>query len=377
MKVVIAPDSFKGSLSAKDVADAIEKGFKKVDSSIEVVKVPMADGGEGTVESLVDATNGNLVYATVRNPLFREIEAFYGILGDGETAIIEMASASGLPLIAAEERNPLVTSTYGTGQLIMDAVEKGCKKIIMGLGGSATNDGGMGMANALGIKFLDSKGCELPLGGGSLDKLKTIEMSGLNPKLRDIEFVAACDVSNPLCGQEGATRVFGPQKGATPEQVESLERNLLIYGKVLETTTGKAVIDCPGAGAAGGLGAAILAFLNANLKSGIDIVVETTELEKKMHDADLVVTGEGTIDYQTAFGKTPCGVAELAKKYEIPVIVIAGGIGKDAHTLYDKGIDCIHTIVNKPMSLDDAIQNAPSLIEDVSERIIRTIKITV
>jgi glycerate 2-kinase len=375
MKVVIAPDSFKGSLSAKGVAEAVEKGLLKVDKDLSIIKVPMADGGEGTAESLVDATGGKMIRVRVRDPISREIEAFYGILGDGQTAVIEMAAASGLPLLSPAERNPLVTTTYGTGELILSAIEMGCKKIILGLGGSATNDGGTGMARALGVKFLDGRGIEIDCTGGGLDRLTTIDCSGMHPKIHTVQFVAACDVDNPLCGENGASKVFGPQKGATKEMAETLDQNLLHYGKLLEACMQKEIVQVPGSGAAGGLGAGVLAFLNAELKRGIEIVIEATQLEETLKDVDLVITGEGMIDFQTAFGKTPQGVANLAKKYQIPVIVIAGAIGRDAHTLYDKGIDSIFSIVDKPMSLEDAIERASQLIEDTSERIMRTIQL--
>jgi len=373
MNVVIAPDSFKGSLSAKEVADAVEKGFLKVKKDLRITKVPMADGGEGTVESLVDATGGRIIRVRVKDPILREIEAFYGILGDGETAVIEMAAASGLPLLSPAERNPLVTTTYGTGELILSAVEMGCKSIILGLGGSATNDGGSGMARALGVKFLSANGQEIDFGGGSLDHLVTIDCSGMHPGLNTVKFIVACDVDNPLCGEHGASNVFGPQKGATLEMVETLDQNLLHYGKLLEAYLEKEIVEFPGAGAAGGLGAGVLAFLNAEMKRGIEIVMEATKLEEALKDADLVITGEGMIDFQTAFGKTPQGVASLAKKYQIPVIAVAGAIGRDAHTLLDKGFDSLFSIVDKPMPLKEAIEGASQLLEDTAERIMRTI----
>lgn len=378
MKIVVAPDSYKGSLSAREVADAIEKGLKRVDSSIEVVKVPMADGGEGTVQALIDATGGSIIKVEVSDPLMRKIEAFYGILGDNKTAVIEMAAASGLPLLSQDERNPLNTTTYGTGELILDALNRGCDRIIIGIGGSATNDGGQGMAKALGIKFLDIDGNDIGFGGGCLDKLHKIDMSGFDKRILNCKITAACDVDNPLCGTKGASHVFGPQKGATPDIVELLDKNLMHYGRIVEDTTGKKVIDVEGAGAAGGLGAALLAFLNAELRRGIDIVIETVDLEGKVKGSDLVITGEGMIDFQTAFGKTPYGVAKTAARYGIPVVAIAGGIGKDAHTLYEKGFASIFSIVDKPMTLDESIKNCSALLERASERVMRlfSIKLT-
>ena len=375
MKIAIAPDSFKGSLSATEVANAIEKGIKKVDKSIETVKIPMADGGEGTVESLVEATGGKYIKVKVNDPLMREIEAVYGILGDNKTAVIEMAQASGLPLLKKEERNPMKTTTYGTGELIKHAVNSGCKNIIIGIGGSATNDGGAGMAMALGAKLLDKDGKDIPLGAEGLIKLKTIDLSTFDEKIRECKFIAACDVENPLVGEKGASHIFGPQKGADEDMVKVLDEYLEHYGNLLEKNLNISVLNYPGAGAAGGLGAALLAFLNAELKRGIDIVIEASNLEEKIKDSDLVITGEGMIDYQTQFGKTPFGVAETSKKYSKPVIAIAGGIGKDASDLYNKGIDSIFSIVDKPMTLDEAVENAENLLEDTAERIMRIVKL--
>ena len=373
MKIVIAPDSFKGSLTAKQVAESIERGIRKVEKNIHIEKVPMADGGEGTVQSLVDATNGRMIYTKVFDPLMREIEAFYGILGDGSTAIIEMSAASGLPLISKEEKNPLVTTTYGTGQLFMHALNQGCRSFIIGIGGSATNDGGAGMMKALGIRFIDSKGQDIGFGGGELDKIHTIDISGLDNRILDCNITVACDVDNPLCGLRGASRVFGPQKGATEEMVEVLDSNLAHYAKVIKNQLGISIIDVPGAGAAGGLGGGLMAFLKAKLRRGIDIVIDATGLEESVKGAALVITGEGSIDYQTQFGKTPYGVAMVAKKYDIPVIAIAGSIGKDAYALYKKGFNSIFSIVDKPMTLEEAIENGEVLLENTAERIMRGI----
>jgi glycerate kinase len=376
MKIVVAPDSYKGSLSAQEVADAIEKGLKKVDSSIDVVKVPMADGGEGTVQSLVDASNGKLVTLKVMDPLMREIDSFYGILGDGTTAVMEMAAASGLPLIKKEEKNPLKTTTYGTGQLIKHALDMGCRNIIMGIGGSATNDGGCGMAMALGVKFLDKEGNEVGFGGGSLGLIHSIDTSGLDERIKECTIVAACDVDNPLVGPKGASHIFGPQKGADPEMVLALDKNLEHYGKLVEEALGVSLLNYPGAGAAGGLGGGLLAFLGANLKSGIDIVIDTTKLEEIMKGADLVITGEGMIDYQTIHGKTPYGVAKAASKQNIPVIAIAGGIGTGIEVLYEHGFTSVFSIVDKPMTLDESIENCDALLQSVAERVIRTVRIS-
>jgi len=375
MKIVIAPDSFKGSLSALEVCESIEKGIRKVLGRAEIVKVPMADGGEGSVQSLVDATGGKLINLKVKDPLMRPVEAFYGILGDGTTAVIEMAAASGITLVSKEERNPMKATTYGTGQIIVHALDRGCRNFIIGIGGSATNDGGAGMLSALGVKLLDENACEIGFGGGNLDKLKSIDLSSIDSRLKLCNIVAACDVDNPLCGEKGASYIFGPQKGADEDMIITLDNNLSHYADVVEKYLGISIKEYPGAGAAGGLGGGLLAFLNAKLKRGIDIVIETTNLEHSIKDADLVFTGEGMIDYQTAFGKTPFGVAKIAKKYNIPVIAIAGGIGKGADTLYDQGFTSIFSIVDKPMNLEEAIENCGVLLENASERIMRVLKI--
>ncbi|EGD52480.1 glycerate kinase [Thermoanaerobacter ethanolicus JW 200] len=373
MKILIAPDKFRGSLSAFEVADSIEKGILKVFPKAVIEKVPMADGGEGTVESLVDATGGKIIKTNVKDPLFRDIESFYGILGDGKTAVIEMAAASGLYLLKDYERNPMITTTYGTGQLIKDALDRGCRKFIIAIGGSATNDGGAGMASALGVKFYDKDGIEIGLGGGELSKIYSIDTSNLDDRLKECEFIVACDVANPLIGENGASRVYGPQKGATKEMVEVLDKNLEHYGKLLEKYFNKKIIDVPGSGAAGGLGAGLMAFLNAQLKSGIEIITETLKLEEKIKEADIVISGEGKIDFQTAFGKTISGIAKLCKKHNKPLIVIAGTV-EDIEKLYEIGVSSVFSTMEKPMSLEDAVKNAPTLLEKSAERIFRLIK---
>lgn len=375
MKVVIAPDSFKGSLRAIEVAESIEKGIKKCCNNIKIDKVPMADGGEGIVESLVNSTNGEIIKIRVKGPLLKEVEAFYGILGDKETAVIEMASASGLPLVPLEERNPMKTTTYGTGQIILDALDKGCRKFIIGLGGSGTNDGGLGMIAALGGRFLDKEGKDIGLIPQNLGNLHKIDISGMDKRLKESTIIAACDVDNPLCGKEGASYVFGPQKGATEDMVKKLDDYLKNYSDIIKRDLKIDVIHEKGAGAAGGMGAAILAFLNGKLQRGIDIIIEKTGLEEKIKDADLVITGEGMIDYQTAYGKTPYGVAKLAKKYNIPVIAICGSIGDRFEELYDKNFDSVVSIIDRPMSLEEAIKNSKILLENTAERIMRIILI--
>jgi glycerate kinase len=305
MKFVLAPDSFKESMTAKSAALAMKKGIKKVFPDAECVIVPMADGGEGTVESLVSFSNGEMIKTEVIAPLGNKVIAEYGLLGEGQTAVIEMASASGLGLIKLEDRNPLLATTYGTGQLIKDALDKGVSRFLIGIGGSATNDGGMGMLQALGVSFKDRNGNELPFGGGALDQLHSIDMSGLDERLKTAQIDVACDVNNPLVGENGASAIFGPQKGASPEMVNMLDRNLAHFAEVIKIQLGQDIAHIEGAGAAGGLGAGLLAFLHARLKKGIDLVIEYTGLEEKVKGANFCFTGEGSIDGQTLFGKTP------------------------------------------------------------------------
>ena len=372
MKVVIAPDSYKGSLTAMEVANSIEEGIIKYNKNIEVVKVPMADGGEGTVQALVDATGGKIINLKVCDPLLREIDSFYGILGDGKTAIIEMAAASGLNLLHKNELNPLITSTYGTGQILNDAIEKGCRKIIVGLGGSATNDGGAGMLRALGIRFLNKDGRDIPEGGGVLKNLYKIDKKNFNTEILKCEIIVACDVDNTLCGMNGATNVFGPQKGASEDDIRILDEGLSEYSKIIKREFGVDVLNVSGSGAAGGTGAAFL-VIGAKLESGVDIVIRETNLVEALKDSDIVFTGEGRIDFQTKFGKAPYGVAKEAEKIGLPVIAICGEIGEGYDELYNHGFTSIFSIVNKPMTLEDSIKDSKKLINDVSERVIRLI----
>ncbi|MEO2076035.1 MAG: glycerate kinase [Bacillus sp. (in: firmicutes)] len=363
MKIVIAPDSYKESLSALEVAEAIEKGFKYHFPDAEYVKIPMADGGEGTVQSLVDATDGEIIRKTVTGPLGEPVEAFFGILGNKRTAVIEMAAASGLHLVPHEKRNPLQTSTRGTGELISAALDYGVDHIIIGIGGSATNDGGAGMAKALGIGLIDRNGMEIGEGGGSLGELASIDLTHLDPRLVNVNIEVACDVDNPLTGERGASAIFGPQKGATPAMVKQLDRNLDHYADIIARELGKNIKEVAGAGAAGGLGGGLLAFLPSVLKRGVDIVIDATGLAEMVEDADLVITGEGKIDHQTIFGKTPIGVAKAAKKFEVPVIGIAGNLGKDSQVVHDNGIDAIFSIVPGVVVLDDAFKHAAEYVE--------------
>ncbi|MCM3206614.1 glycerate kinase [Paenibacillus illinoisensis] len=372
---VLAPDSFKESMTAKEVCIAMEKGLRKIYPDASYIHVPMADGGEGTVQSLVDASNGIIHRKEVSGPLGQPVMAQYGILGDGTTAAIEMASASGIHLVTPDSRDPLRTTTYGTGELIRACLDLGIRKIIIGIGGSATNDGGTGMAEALGAKFLDAQGQPLARGGGDLNKLAHIDVSGLDPRLQEVELIVACDVTNPLCGEHGASRVFGPQKGATPEMVQLLDANLSHYAEVVKQQLGKDIRDVPGAGAAGGLGAGLLIFTQAVLRKGIEIVIEYTGLQGKLDDADVVFTGEGGIDFQTKFGKTPYGVAQAAKEAGKPVIAIAGYVGEGIDTLYTEGIDAVFGIVPGAADLDKLLREGPENVEHTMENIARVLKL--
>ena len=374
--IVLAPDSFKESMTAKEVCEAMERGIRKANSQIRCIHVPMADGGEGTMQSLVDATGGRVYSKEVVGPLGNNVVAEYGILGNGEIGVIEMASASGIHLVDSEKRNPLITTTFGTGQLIKACLDKGVKKLLIGIGGSATNDGGAGFIQALGGRLLDENGDDLSYGGGALAKLHTIDLSNLDERLKYVSVEVACDVNNPLCGKEGASYVFGPQKGATREMIEILDQNLSHYAEVIKEQLGKDVISKAGAGAAGGLGAGLMAFLDVKLKSGIEMVIEYANLEEKVRDADMVWTGEGSIDFQTQYGKTPLGVAMIAKKYNKPVIALAGRVGNDIDVLYDKGLDAIFGIMRGVTSIEEALVKGPENVEKTSENIIRLLNIS-
>ncbi|MBP0724976.1 glycerate kinase [Bacillus sp. RG28] len=375
MKVLIAPDSYKESLTAKEVADAIEAGWKVVLPQTECIKIPMADGGEGTVQSLVDATNGRLVYTKVTSPLGEPVKAFYGILGDQNTAIIEMSAASGLHQVPLTKRNPLITTTRGTGELILHAINQKVDKIMIGLGGSATNDAGAGMAKALGYQFLDRQGNEIIEGGAGLIDCHRIDDSKVDERIKTIQFEVACDVENPLIGVNGASIVYGPQKGATSDMVEKLECSLAHFAKIIEKDLGVSVANEKGAGAAGGMGAGALAFLNANLKKGFQLVSEAVSLEKYIKEVELVITGEGKIDGQSIYGKTPIGVASLAKKYQLPVLVIAGSIGKGYELVYKNGIDAVFPILPSISSVEEALLNGRQNIERTASEIAKIWKI--
>ncbi|USK52334.1 glycerate kinase [Bacillus sp. CMF12] len=374
MKIVIAPDSFKESLSALAAADAIERGFKSIFPEADYRKLPMADGGEGTVQSLVDATEGSIIERTVTGPLEEPVKAFFGLMGDGKTAVIEMAAASGLHLVPSEKRNPLITSTRGTGELIAAALDLGVQHIIIGIGGSATNDAGAGMIQALGGKLLDKTGSEIRPGGESLAQLAAIDMSGLDSRLRNVHFEVACDVDNPLTGPKGASAIFGPQKGATPEMVQILDQNLGHFADVVEDALGKPFRHIEGAGAAGGIGGSLLALLNADLKKGIEIVLHAVDFENEVKDADLVITGEGKIDSQTIYGKTPIGVARAAKKHGIPVIGLAGSLSDDSDIVHEHGIDALFSIVPGIVTLPEALEKAEIYMERTARNIAASMK---
>lgn len=371
MKIVIAPDSFKESMSALEACEAIERGWKKVIPSAQFIKVPIGDGGEGTVESVISATGGELVYLTVTGPLGEPVEGYYGLTGNKETAVIEMAAASGLHLSPAAQRNPLTATSKGTGELIAHALSQGVKRILLGLGGSATNDGGAGMAQALGARFLNKQGQELEPGGEPLRELHRIDLSELDPRLQQVKIEVACDVDNPLIGPLGASAVFGPQKGATEEMVALLDEGLEKLGQVLEKELSTRIITLPGAGAAGGLGAGAVAFLGGTLKRGIDIVLDVTQFDHSCKDADLVITGEGKIDSQTIYGKAPIGVASYAKRYNVPVIALTGMMGSGYEAVFEHGIDAVFSIVNGAVSLEEALAQGAHNAEIASENIAR------
>ncbi|MGI6551731.1 MAG: glycerate kinase [Bacillota bacterium] len=370
MRIVLAPDSYKGSLSASQVAFYMEEAIREVAPWIRVEKVPIADGGEGTVDAFLAGAGGEKRNLTVTGPLGEPVQAFFGILPDG-TGVIEMAAASGLPLVPPERRNPLITTTYGTGELIKGALDAGCRRLVIGVGGSATNDGGLGMAQALGGIFLDGSGRPLAFGGGELSKLERIDLQGLDPRLRGMEILVACDVDNPLWGPNGAAAVFAPQKGADPEMVCRLDEGLKHLADVMRRELGRDVGDLPGAGAAGGLGAALLAFLGASLQPGIEVMAAVTGLEEKIAGADLVITGEGNTDYQTARGKAPVGVGRIARKYGVPVIALSGGLGLDVERVYEAGLDAVFSIMPGPLTLEEAMERAPELLKKATANLIR------
>lgn len=375
MKIVIAPDSYKESLSAMEVATEIEAGFREVFPLAEYHKLPMADGGEGTVQAMIDATSGRRVDVTVTGPLGMPVQAFYGLSGQDDLAIIEMAAASGLELVPAQLRNPLKTSTYGTGELILAALNAGARNFVIGIGGSATNDGGAGMLQALGVRLLDADGVEIGAGGAELARLARIEIDNLDQRIKDCVINVACDVNNPLVGPMGASAIFGPQKGASPEMVKQLDGALRHYAEIIERDIGIKVADVPGAGAAGGMGAAMLAFLGGRLRPGSEIVTEAVGLDAEVIGADLVITGEGRIDSQTVQGKTPMGVAKVALARGVPVIGIGGCLASDSAVVHQYGIEAVFCAVRKACTVEEALREAAFNVRSAARNVAAAMKV--
>ena len=375
MRILIAPQSLKGSLTAAEAGQAIAQGVRAVYPEAAIEIVPVADGGEGTVQALVDATGGKIIQQTVTGPLGEPVPAFFGLMGNGHTAAIEMAACAGLPLVPPERRDPRITTTYGVGELILAALDLGSRHFIIGIGGSATNEGGAGMAQALGAELLTAQGTEIARGGTALATLAHISTSTMDPRLQECTVEVACDVSNPLCGPTGASAVYGPQKGATPEMVAELDAALAHYAQIIEQDLELAVRDIPGAGAAGGLGAGLIAFLHATLRPGAQIVLEAVHLEEHMRTADLVITAEGQIDSQTAYGKSVGAVAGLAKRYGLPVLALAGSLGENYQVVYELGVDAVAGLPSSPMTLAYAMENAARLIREAAERACRLLQV--
>ncbi|MFV8827716.1 glycerate kinase [Alkalihalobacterium sp. APHAB7] len=377
MKIIIAPDSFKGSVSAKKLCSAIGAGIRPIFPEAELIELPMADGGEGTMENLVHATNGFIISVNVTDPLGRSISSAYGVLGDEKTAVIEMAQASGLPLLTEHERNPLRASSFGTGELILHALDQGYRKFIIGLGGSATNDGGIGMLQALGVKLFMKNGQLIKSDVSDLRQLDELDLSSIDQRLTEAEFVIASDVKNPLCGPNGASHIFGPQKGATPEMVEILDDSLDQYGKVINERFNIDIHSFPGAGAAGGMGAGLISFLGAKVMSGIDTVIEAVQFESQLEDACLVITGEGKLDEQTLSGKVISGVCKAANQYNIPVIAICGSNELTSVQLERLGVVAAFPIVSGPCSVEEAMTQAERLVVQSVEQIMRVYRLSI
>ena len=373
MKIVIAPQGFKAGISGLEAAQAISRGVLAAAPDAEIALAPVADGGDGTLNALVDGTGGETFASTVTGPLGQPLEAHWGVMGDGITAVIEMALASGLALVPQRRRNPRVTTTAGTGEIVKEALERGYTRIIVGLGGSATNDGGAGFASALGARFLDSENRPLPPGGSALARLDRIELSGLHPGLLDATVVAATDVTNPLCGPDGASAVFGPQKGANAEMVRELDAALANYARVVARDVGRDVAGQPGAGAAGGLGAGMMAFADATLQSGIDMVCEVLQFDALLQGADLVITGEGRADHSTIFNKAPVGVARHAHAHGVPTVLLAGSLGPGYEELYAHDVAAVVCIADRPMSFEQSLSRSGELLESAAEHAMRLI----
>ena len=375
MKIVIAPDSYKGSIYASDAAKAMEDGVRRVLPDAEVVLVPVADGGDGTLETLVETSGGRIITSEVTGPLGETVSAQWGAMGDGVTAVAEMARTSGLALVRLEDRDPLNATTYGLGEVILEALEAGYRRFILGIGGSATNDAGAGMAQALGVRLLDAGGAELQPGGAALASLARIDTLGLDPRAADADFDVACDVNNPLTGPEGASAVYGPQKGATPEIVEQLDAALANFADVVKRDLGADVDEVPGSGAAGGLGGGIMAFLGGRLRPGVDIVLDTVDLASRLDGADLIITGEGCMDFQTVYNKAPIGVARLAGERRIPVIGVSGSLGDGFTDVHEHGIAAAVAITHAPMTLDEATERVAELIASATEQALRLVRV--
>lgn len=369
MKILIAPAPFKDSLSAREAAEALARGFRQSIPGADLMVLPVADGGEGTVEALVHAGKGKYINSRVCDPLGRPVVARWGLIDDGSTAVVEMAAASGLELLEQAERNPWYTSTYGTGELIREALDRGCREIIVGMGGSATVDGGTGMAMALGIQFLDRNSMTVSRGGRALSLIKTIDTTRLDPRVRDVRFRVACDVRNPLTGKEGAARVYGPQKGASKSMVEKLEKGMIRYAELIRITTGKDISGISGTGAAGGLAAGLTAFLGASLESGFELISHYLQLEEKLRECDLVVTGEGRVDASSLHGKAPAGIAGLARKFNKPVLVFAGSLGKGAEGFYEMGVQSLIQVTPPSFALEKALVEAAGFLEKAAKEI--------
>lgn len=375
MRIVLAPDSFKESLSSAHAANAIEAGFREIFPDAEYVKVPVADGGEGTVRALAEATGGRIVEMRVTGPLGEPVNAFFGLSGDGRVAVVETAAAAGLALVPPERRDPRLTTTRGVGELIRAALDAGARHLVVGIGGSATNDGGAGMAQALGVRLLDARGDEIGPGGGCLARLSRIDPSDLDPRIATCRIEVACDVRNPLLGPEGASAVFGPQKGATPDIVRSLDTALARLAERFRLDLGRDAAEMSGAGAAGGLGAGTVAFLGATLRPGVDIVLSAVGLAEAVADADLVITGEGRIDGQSLGGKTPIGVAAVAGRFGKPVIAVTGSLGDGAERVHERGIDAVFPILPRPCGLGEAMEEAAANLRRTAREIAATLKL--
>ncbi|MFD1506233.1 glycerate kinase [Georgenia yuyongxinii] len=376
MKLVLAPDSFKESMTAQEAVEAMSRGVRAVFPDAELVAAPMADGGEGTTAALTAALGGELVTTAAHDALGRPITATYGYVAAEQLAVVEVAAAAGIDLVAPAERDPLRASSAGVGEMLLDALDRGARRVVVGLGGSVTNDGGAGMLQALGVRLLDADGAELPPGGGALARLADIDATGLDPRLASLDVEIASDVTNPLCGPEGASAVFGPQKGATPEMVAELDRALGVFAEAVSSATGRDVADRSGAGAAGGLGAAFLAFFDARLRPGVDVVMAAARLEERMAGADLVLTGEGGVDAQTLLGKTPFGVARAASRHGVPVIAFAGHVGDGAELLYDNGFAAIVPIVRSVTDLPTALAQGQVNLERAVETVCRVLALS-